>query len=120
MKGLRDRSCINHTTGPHHLRVVWKLSPPLIPPESCENEKTFQHVRSNRLWLANGEEEAATGGRGEDSDDRWEEEAAAGGRGEDSDNQREEAVGASAFGAAAVAEADDSSREAREEGSIGG
>ncbi|RZS10160.1 hypothetical protein BHM03_00041332 [Ensete ventricosum] len=71
-------------------------------------------------WMAGGEEEAAAGGHGKDSDGRQEEEAAAGGRGEDSDCRREEAVGASAFGAATAAEVGDSGREAREEGSAGG
>ncbi|RWV90316.1 hypothetical protein GW17_00047493 [Ensete ventricosum] len=73
------------------------------------------------LWrMAGGEEEAAAGGHGKDSDGRQEEEAAAGGRVEDSDCRREEAVGASTFGAATAAEVGDSGREAREEGSAGG
>ncbi|RWV77102.1 hypothetical protein GW17_00062119 [Ensete ventricosum] len=70
--------------------------------------------------LAGGEEKATAGGRGEDNDDRREEEAVAGGHGEDNYGRREEAAGASTFGAAATTEADDSSRETREEGSAGG
>ncbi|RWW55151.1 hypothetical protein BHE74_00038227, partial [Ensete ventricosum] len=70
--------------------------------------------------LAGGEEEAAAGGRGEDSDGQREEEAAVGGRGQDSDGRREDTAGTSAFGVAVAAEAGDSSRDAREEGNGGG
>ncbi|RRT65320.1 hypothetical protein B296_00030618 [Ensete ventricosum] len=72
------------------------------------------------LWLASGEEEATAGGHGEDNDDQGEEKVAAGGRGENNDGRWEEAAGTSGFGATAVSETDDSSREAREEGNVGG
>ncbi|RWV90315.1 hypothetical protein GW17_00047492 [Ensete ventricosum] len=62
---------------------------------SDEGGRQQRHLGAAR---DSGEEEAAVGGHGEDSDGRREE-AAAGGHGEDSNGRWEEVVGASAFGA---------------------